>query len=116
MKRPAGKCFRNRQATEGYGWNINKSTQDENTRIYRGGLRGSYQSMLGYYAKENALLIFGLNKNITEISSLWLGVTWNNLEKLIRGRAYVVPPAIIGLVRLTFSDTWASINCHRRRV
>jgi CubicO group peptidase (beta-lactamase class C family) len=88
------KMFTIQAGTQGYGWNIN-GTQNEITRIYRGGLRGSYQSMLGYYPKENALLIFGLNKNVTDISSLWLGVAWNNLEKVISGKDYVVPPAVL---------------------
>ncbi len=88
------KMFSVQAATQGYGWNI-QSRSDGATRTYRGGLRGSYQSMLGYYAKENALLIFGLNKNVTEIG--WAGVVWNNLEKLIRGGDYVVPPAIVSI-------------------
>jgi CubicO group peptidase (beta-lactamase class C family) len=88
------KMFSIQAGTQGYGWNIN-STQNEITRIYRGGLRGSYQSMLGYYPKENALLIYALNKNVSEISSLWAGVAWSNLEKMILGKDYVVPPAIV---------------------
>lgn len=88
------KMFSIHAGTQGYGWNIN-SAENGITRIYRGGLRGSYQSMLGYYPKENALLIYALNKNVTEISSLWAGVAWSNLEKLILGKDYVVPPAVV---------------------
>ena len=88
------KMFSKQAFDQGYGWNMN-STQNEIARIYRGGLRGSYQSMLAYYPKEEALLIFALNKNVTEINSLWAGVAWNNLEKVILGKAYVVPPAVV---------------------
>ena len=90
------KMFTIQAANQGYGWNI-QTPQNEITRIHRGGVRGSYQSMLGYYPKENALLIFALNKNVTEISSLWAGVAWNNLENLISGKDYVVPPAIVSV-------------------
>jgi CubicO group peptidase (beta-lactamase class C family) len=86
------KMFSLQAEKQGYGWNV--QTAQENARIYRGGLRGSYQSMLGYYPTANTLLIFGLNKNISEINSLWLGVAWDNLEKIILGKEYVLPPAV----------------------
>jgi CubicO group peptidase (beta-lactamase class C family) len=86
------KMFSVQAFTQGFGWNI-QTPPNGTARTYRGGLRGSYQSMLGYYAKENTLLIFGLNKNVSEIG--WAGVVWSNLEKLIVGKDYVVPPVIL---------------------
>lgn len=88
------KMFSIQAGNQSYGWNI-RSENNEITRVHRGGLRGSYQSMLAFFPKEDALLIFNLNKNNAEIGSLWAGVVWNNLENLILGRDYVVPPAII---------------------
>lgn len=87
------KMFSVQAANQGYGWNI--QTTPENTRTYRGGLRGSYQSLLAYYPQENAILIFVLNKNNTEIASLWLSVAWKNLENAVLGKDYAVPPAVL---------------------
>ncbi|HEV2884377.1 MAG TPA: serine hydrolase domain-containing protein, partial [Pyrinomonadaceae bacterium] len=81
------------QATEqGYGWNI-QNRPGGVERTYRGGLRGSFQSMLGYYPKQNTLLIYALNKNVA--NAQWASVLWTNLEKLITGKPHVVPPAIL---------------------
>jgi CubicO group peptidase (beta-lactamase class C family) len=90
------KMFSMQAGTQGYGWSI-QTAQNEMTRIYRGGARGSYQSMLSYYPKENTLLIFSLNKNVTETGSLRVGVVWNNLENVILGKDYVLPPAVASL-------------------
>jgi CubicO group peptidase (beta-lactamase class C family) len=87
------KMFSIQAGNQGYGWSI-QTAQNEMTRIYRGGARGSYQSMLSYYPKENTLLIFSLNKNVTETGSLRVGVVWNNLENVILGKDYVLPPAV----------------------
>jgi CubicO group peptidase (beta-lactamase class C family) len=87
------KMFSIQAGNQGYGWSI-QTAQNEMTRIYRGGARGSYQSMLSYYPKENTLLIFSLNKNVTETGSLRVGVVWNNLENVLLGKDYVVPPAV----------------------
>jgi CubicO group peptidase (beta-lactamase class C family) len=87
------KMFSVQAANQGYGWNI--QTTPENTRTYRGGLRGSYQSLLAYYPQERAFLIFALNKNNTEIAGLWLSVAWKNLENAILGKDYAVPPAVL---------------------
>ena len=52
------------------------------------------QSLVAYYPKENAVLIFALNKNVGEGSPLWTSVGWANLEKIILGKDYVFPPKI----------------------
>ena len=77
-------------------WNIGL-TEKEITRIYRRGLRCSFQSMISYYPKENAVVIFALNKNVGEGSPLWASVGWANLEKIILGKDYVLPPKITSL-------------------
>ncbi len=87
------KMFTIQTGTQGFGWNIGM-TEKEITRIYRGGLRGSFQSLIAYYPKENALLIFALNKNVGEGAPLWTSVGWANLEKIILGKDYVLPPKI----------------------
>jgi CubicO group peptidase (beta-lactamase class C family) len=91
------KMFTAQAIEQGYGWNI-RTTENAITRIHRGGLRGSFQSMLAYYPKENAVLIFALNKNVGESGSLWASVGWGNLEKILLGKDYVVPPAVVSLV------------------
>jgi CubicO group peptidase (beta-lactamase class C family) len=90
------KMFTVQAFDQSYGWNI-RTIENEITRIHRGGLRGSFQSMIAYYPKENAVLIFGLNKNVGESGSLWASVGWANLEKILLGKDYVVPPAVVSL-------------------
>ena len=88
------KLFAIQAADQGYGWNI-KVENESVTRIHRGGLRGSYQSMLAYYPAEDALIVFALNRN--SASSFWAGYAWRNLEKAVKGQAPTLPPAIVAL-------------------
>lgn len=91
------KMFTIQAVNQGYGWNI-RATENETTRIHRGGQRGGFQSMLAYYPKEDAVLIFALNKNIVENGApLWASVGWANLEKVLLGKDYVLPPTIFSL-------------------
>jgi CubicO group peptidase (beta-lactamase class C family) len=84
------KMFTLQAGGQGYGWNIQKDDRAV-TRISRGGLRGSFQSMLAYYPEENAVLVFGLNKNV---NLLWASVGWSNMERVIRGKGYAIPPPV----------------------
>jgi CubicO group peptidase (beta-lactamase class C family) len=90
------KKFTPQAVDQGYGWNI-RGKQKEITRIHRGGLRGSFQSMLAYYPKEDTVLIFALNTNVGEGSPFWASTGWSNMEKVITGKEYTVPPAIISV-------------------
>lgn len=90
------KMFTAQAFDQSFGWNL-RTTENEITRIHRGGLRGSFQSMLAYYPKENAVLIFALNKNVNENGPFWASVGWANLEKVLLGKDYVVPPAVASI-------------------
>jgi CubicO group peptidase (beta-lactamase class C family) len=87
------KMFTVQSGTQGFGWNIGV-TENEITRIHRGGLRGSFQSLIAYYPKENAVLIYALNKKVGDGAPFWASVGWANLEKVVLGKDYVLPPKI----------------------
>lgn len=97
------KMFTIQSGNQGFGWNIG-TVENEITRIHRGGLRGSFQSLIAYYPKENALLIFALNKNVGEGAPLWASVGWSNLEKIVLGKDYVLPPEIASFSQEKLSD------------
>jgi len=90
------KMFTIQSGTQGFGWNIGV-TENEITRIHRGGLRGSFQSLIAYYPKENAVLIYALNKKVGEGAPFWASVGWANLEKVVLRKDYVLPPKITSL-------------------
>jgi hypothetical protein len=54
--------------------------------------------MLAHYPKENALMIFCINKLLVEGGiPVWASVAFANLEKIILRKDYVLPPAIVSL-------------------
>lgn len=85
------KLFTVQAANQGYGWNINEA-DGRVMRIYRGGLRGSYQSLIAYYPERRDLLVYGINKNVS--NSMWAGLVWSRIERLLRGETVALPPAL----------------------
>lgn len=68
-----------------YGWNIVPD------KIYRGGLvRASYISMLAYYRKHDAVLIYLINRNTG-----WHLPIEKNVERILAHQPYVLPPPVI---------------------
>jgi CubicO group peptidase (beta-lactamase class C family) len=94
------KMFTVQAGGQGYGWNIQKDDRGI-TRIHRGGLRSSFQSMIAYYPDEKTVLVFGLNKNV---NLLWATVGWSNLERIIKGKSYTLPPSVISTNRATIQS------------
>jgi CubicO group peptidase (beta-lactamase class C family) len=82
------KIFAVQAANQGYGWNI-AQTDGRLTRIHRGGLRGSYQTLVAYYPERNDLLVYGINKNV---SNNWASLVWRNAERLLQGEKVALPP------------------------
>jgi CubicO group peptidase (beta-lactamase class C family) len=86
-----GRLFTIQAANQSYGWNV-AERGGLVTRIHRGGLRGSYQSLIAYYPERRDLLVYGINKNVG--SSLWAGLVWGRVERVLRRETVVLPPAL----------------------
>ncbi len=88
------KMFTPQAFTQGYGWNISPTTAGK-PRIYRGGLRGSFQSLIAWYPADRTLIVYALNKNITGLTSRWAGILWKGLENVLSDQPYFLPPRLM---------------------
>jgi CubicO group peptidase (beta-lactamase class C family) len=85
------KLFTVQAANQGYGWNINQA-DGRVARIYRGGLRGSFQALVAHYPERRDLLVYAINKNVA--NAQWAGLTWGRIERILAGQAVELPPAL----------------------
>jgi CubicO group peptidase (beta-lactamase class C family) len=84
------RMFTVQAANQGYGWNIAQSGSTA-TRISRGGLRGSYESLVSHYPETDALIVFGMNRNI---ANRWSRLVWGSLARAMGGGAVPLPPPL----------------------
>jgi CubicO group peptidase (beta-lactamase class C family) len=84
------RLFAIQAADQGYGWNI-RQEGGATVRVSRGGLRGSYQTLISYYPQSDSLIIFGSNRNV---GLVWPGLLWTNIAHALAGEPYPVPPRV----------------------
>ncbi len=82
-------------ARQGYGWNIVPHAA-LGQRIYRGGSRTGFNSMLAAYPERNAVVVFAINQSG---EAGWAGFVWRTIERHLLGQSDSLPPAAVALDR-----------------
>src|SRR5687768_4537431 len=78
---------------QGYGWTVAPVPQ-LGLRIYRGGSRTGFNSLVASYPERKALVVFALNQSV---ESQWHALVWRSLERLLRGERDSLPPPTVAL-------------------
>lgn len=90
LARRLPEVFRERAPGQAYGWNVQRQGT-EVSRIDRGGLiQRSSVSLLAIYPREDAILIWTMNKDTG-----WHEPVTKNFERILAGRPYGIPPAVV---------------------
>jgi CubicO group peptidase (beta-lactamase class C family) len=84
---------RDTAGNQGYGWTV-ASVPRLGLRIYRGGSRTGFNSIVASYPERNALIVFALNQSV---ESQWHALVWRSLERLLRGERDSLPPVTVSL-------------------
>ena len=77
---------------EGYGWHI-ATLPDVGQRIYRGGARGGFTSLVAIYPSHNASLVLLLNQQAIG----WESLVWKSFERALSNIPDSLPPAVVSL-------------------
>ena len=97
---------RDTSGSQGYGWTV-APRGSLGLRIYRGGSRTGYTSMLAAYPDRQALIVFAINQSA---ESQWAGLVWRTLERFLSGQRDSLPPPTVRLERAeikTFAGLFA---------
>ncbi|MBA3403852.1 MAG: beta-lactamase family protein [Gemmatimonadaceae bacterium] len=75
---------------EGYGWHI-AARPSVGKRIYRGGARGGFTSLISIYPERDATLVLLLNQQ----PSGWETLAWTAFERALTGEQDSLPPSVV---------------------
>ena len=84
---------RDTAGNQGYGWTV-ASVPRLGLRIYKGGSRTAFNSLVVSYPERNALVVFAINQSV---ESQWHALVWRSLERLLRGERDSLPPPTVTL-------------------
>ncbi len=78
---------------QSYGWNV-ATNAVMGRRVYRGGGRTGFTSLLAYYPDRRSSIAFALNQ---QADANWQTVVWRSLERAVAGTPDTLPPATIAI-------------------
>ena len=84
---------RDTAGNQGYSWTVT-SVPGLGLRIYKGGSRTGFNSLVAAYPEKEALVVYALNQSV---ESQWHALVWRSLERLLRGERDSLPPPTIAL-------------------
>lgn len=84
---------RDTAGNQGYSWTV-MSVPRLGLRMYKGGSRTGFNSLVAAYPERSALVVFALNQSV---ESQWHALVWRSLERLLRGERDSLPPPTVTL-------------------
>ena len=84
---------RDTAGSQGYSWTV-MSVSGLGLRIYKGGSRTGFNSLVSSYPEKQALVVYAINQSV---ESQWHALVWRSLERLLRGERDSLPPPTVTL-------------------